>query len=110
MKLEVYCEICPPNMEKTKIKFEKAPNNEKALFQKHKFKFISELISILFNHKNSRETYINVSNTIILYLTAFDPHYQIDIYSENKTKNIDDVDPQFKEILKKEFNNKKLLF
>ncbi len=109
MKLEVVVEekFCPPNMEKTKImyKYEKAPKSTKHVYQKHKFRLISELVSILFHHKNSRETFINVSNTIILYLTAFDSQYQIDIYSKNKTNNINDVDPKFKEILKQEFKN-----
>ncbi len=53
--------------------------------QKRKFHFISELILLLFAHKNSHDSYKNISNLINLSLETHNENYTNILFSSNST-------------------------
>ena len=70
--------------------------------QKTNFKVISKLVSNLFENKNN-ETYIRISNGIISFLSLSNKDNNADVYSNTKNIPFKELDPEFKQILKKEF-------
>jgi len=77
---------------------------DKEKIQKFKFTLISELISTLFNHKNCKDHYTNISNLIITFLTALETNNPIDMYTEYHEMKSKELDYDRKNILKEEFN------
>ena len=77
---------------------------DKEKIQKLKFNLISELISTLFNHKNCKDSYIDISNLIITFLTALETNNPVDMYTEYHEKKSKELDFVRKNILKDEFN------
>ena len=73
--------------------------------QRCKFRFISYLISKLFEYKNSKEAFISVSNLIILSLSGFEEEYPIDLYSVNNDVYEDEFSSECMDILRQEFNS-----
>lgn len=84
-------------------RLESLPRKEKHEYQKFKFEFISDLFSKLFKYKNSKTVFTNISSLIILSLTAFSNEFPIDIYSGFEEQNINEVSPEYRNILKQEF-------
>ncbi len=81
------------------FKPEKASN--KRTIQKKKFKLLSKLIADLFNCKNSRECFINISSLIILILNIYNEKFPVDIYSLNTDDSLK-TNSKYKNILKEE--------
>jgi len=103
MNFEVFIEQNYFHLLKMSCRLENLPRNEKYEYQKFKFEFISDLFSKLFKYKNSKTVFTNISSLIILSLTAFNNEFPIDIYSGFEEQNINDVNPEYKKILKQEF-------
>ena len=75
--------------------------NKEEKLQRHKFQVLSNLISDLFEQKNSRDKFKTITNLIITSLTSFEDKYPVYTYSSS----VKEVDKKHKDILKKEFNN-----
>jgi hypothetical protein len=103
MNLEEFVEDKYYSLLKMNNKFEKSTKKENIKYQKCKFELISELVSKLFKYKNSKDTFRNISNLIILSLTAFDNEYPVDIYFGLNKKNVNVVNYEYQNILKQEF-------
>ena len=91
---------------KMSSRLENLPRKEKFEYQKFKFEYISDLFSKLFRYKNSKTVFTNISSLIILSLTAFNNEFPIDIYSGFEAEHINEVSPEYKNILKREFEPK----
>ena len=78
---------------------------DKKKVQKCKFNLISELVHALFKYKNCRDSFINISNLIILFLTVFEEDYPFDMYSGYEENDLVDENSECKHILKEEFNS-----
>ena len=85
----------------TIFKSKKSTNRRK--IQKKKFKLLSKLIADLFNCKNSRECFKNISSLIILILNIYNEKFPVDIYSFNADDSLKKSNPEYKHILKGEF-------
>ena len=70
--------------------------------QKEKFKFITNLVGELFDHKNSRTAYNAISNLIVTSLTSFEDDLPADIYSGKSSENKEDEN---RDVLVQEFKN-----
>ena len=103
MNFEVFIEQNYFHLLKMSYRFENLPKKEKFEYQKFKFEFISDLFSKLFKYKNSKTVFTNISSLILLSLTAFNNEYPIDIYSGFEEQNINEVSPEYRNILKQEF-------
>ncbi|MFX1346787.1 MAG: hypothetical protein ACFFBC_14145 [Promethearchaeota archaeon] len=68
--------------------------------QKKKFGLLSKLVADLFNCKNSRICFQNVSNLIILILSIYNEKFPVDIYSNDKMGRIIKSNSKLKQILK----------
>ena len=79
-------------------------NLDKAKIQKFKFNLISELVHTLFKQKNCKDNYIDISNLIITFLTAFETNNPVDIFTEYHEMKSKEVDLERKNILRNEFN------
>ncbi|MHA1439733.1 MAG: hypothetical protein ACTSPD_19470 [Promethearchaeota archaeon] len=77
---------------------------DKSEFQKKKFNLISNLVSDLFDFKNSREHFSELSNLIVTSLISLNENSVIDIYSEDEKNNSEKINSYHKKILKQEFN------
>ena len=82
------------------LSFEKLPN--KIAVQKRKFKFLNELVSDLFYHRNSIKSYKNISSLILLFLHFQNKIYPIEIYSRNLEDLKEKKRKCLKSILKRE--------
>ena len=78
---------------------------DKKKVQKFKFNLISELVHALFKYKNCRDSFINISNLIILFLTVFEEDYPCDMDSGYEENDLIDENSEYKNILKEEFSN-----
>ena len=76
--------------------------NNKQL-QRKKFDLLSKLVADLFNHKNSRVCFNNISNLIILILNIYIDKFPIDIFSLEKENSQKMQNSKYKQILKEEF-------
>jgi len=81
------------------------PNNSlnKDSYQKRKFILLSNLVADLFNSKNSRVCFNNVSSLIILILNIYNEQFPVDIYSEVEDNSLKKFNSKYKQILKEEF-------
>jgi len=70
--------------------------------QKTNFKVISKLISNLFGNKN-KESYRGFSKAIVSFLSFSNKENYTDVYSTTNNIPIKELDPELKQILKKEF-------
>ncbi len=78
---------------------------EKFEHQKTKFKTISELVSKLFQHKNSKDFYQSISNLILLQLSQNTEEESVDIFTgHNEDDLIKDFNDEFYGILTREFD------
>ena len=59
----------------------------KEMYQKLRFKFISQLVLDLFSNKNSPSQYKDTSKKILSYLKSSDDDYPIDMCSEVSKKS-----------------------
>ena len=103
MNFEVFIEQNYFHLLKMSCRLENLPKKEKFEYQKFKFEFISDLFSKLFKYKNSKTVFTNISSLILLSLTAFNNEYPIDIYSGFEEQSINEVSPEYRKILKQEF-------
>lgn len=103
MNSEVFIEQNYFHLLKMSCRFENLPRKEQLEYQKFKFEFISDLFSKLFKYKNSKTIFTNISSLIILSLTAFNNEFPIDIYSGFEQQNINEISPEYRNILKQEF-------
>ena len=83
--------------------FKPENSSNKRLLQKKKFILLSKLVADLFNCRNSNICFNNISNLIILILSVYNEKFQIDIYSSIKENPLKENDPDYKRILKEEF-------
>lgn len=83
--------------------FKPENSSNKRLLQKKKFVLLSKLVADLFNCKNSNICFNNISNLIILILSLYNEKYAIDIHSSIKGNHFKESDPDYKRILKEEF-------
>ena len=79
------------------------PKINKKKFERCKFEIITKLVNELFNHKNSKESYINISSLIVVFLNALEERYAIDQYSEFNENENTNKENNFKSILKSAF-------
>jgi hypothetical protein len=77
---------------------------DKEKVQKFKFNLISELVSVLFNYKNRKDSYNDISNLIITFLTALDRNDPVDMFTEYHEMKSKEIDFERKNVLKEEFN------
>ncbi|MFW9877386.1 MAG: hypothetical protein ACFFG0_30220 [Candidatus Thorarchaeota archaeon] len=68
--------------------------------QKKRFGLLSKLVADLFNCKNSRICFQNVSNLIILILYIYNEKFPVDIYSNDKIRKTKKLNSKLKQILK----------
>jgi len=82
-----------------------SPNDSlnKEYYQKKKFILLSKLVADLFNSKNSRVCFNNISNLIILILNIYNEQFPVDIYSGVKDNTLKKCNSKYKQILKEEF-------
>ena len=85
-------------------KFHELDKLDNQKIQKCKYILISELVYELFENRNCQNCYINISNLIILFLTAFEKNYPIDIFTEYHEIKSREIDADRRAILKEEFN------
>lgn len=84
------------------LTLEESLNLAKREVKKINFKLISNLMSTLFERKNN-ESYIGISNAIISFLSLSKKKHQKDIYKDTKELSFNELDTEFKKIMKKEF-------
>lgn len=75
----------------------------KEYYQKKKFILLSKLVADLFNSKNSRVCFNNISSLIILILNIYNEQFPVDIYSGIKETSLKEHNSKYKQILKEEF-------
>ncbi|MFX1316309.1 MAG: hypothetical protein ACFE9T_10630 [Promethearchaeota archaeon] len=71
--------------------------------QRIKFRLISKLVADLFDHKNSKDCFHNISNLIILVLSIYNDTYPIDSFSDEKMDLEEKPTTKHENILKQEF-------
>ncbi len=81
----------------------KSKKSTNRIVQKKKFKLLSKLIADLFNCKNCRECFKNISSLIILILNIYNEKFPVDIYSFNTDDFLKISNSNYKDILKEEF-------
>lgn len=86
---------------KTFLTSNKSENRRK--IQIKKFELLSKLIVDLFNCKNSRECFNNISSLIILILNIYNEKFPVDIYFNNSIDSQKKTNSKFKNIMKEEF-------
>lgn len=74
-------------------------SQNKKRIQRMKFRLLTKLVADLFDNKDSRECFHNISNLIILILNIYKDTFPVDIFSKQE-KN---TTPKHKNILKQEF-------
>lgn len=75
----------------------------KKLQQKKKFILLSKLVADLFEKKNSRLCFNNISNLIILILNIYNEKFPVDIYSLEEETSTKKFSSKIKHIMKEEF-------
>jgi len=75
----------------------------KRYLQKRKFILLSKLVADLFERKDSRVCFKNISNLIILILNIYNEKFPVDIYSLEEENSAKKFNSQFKNIMKDEF-------
>lgn len=83
--------------------FKPFTSRNKESYQKKKFVLLSKLVADLFNSKNSRICFNNISNLIILILNIYNEQFPVDIYSGVKENTLKKCNSKYKQILKEEF-------
>ena len=78
------------------------PFNKKIL-QRKKFALLSKLVADLFDNKNSRVCFSNISNLIILILNIYNEKFPVDNYSLEEENSKNRINSEYKDILKQEF-------
>jgi len=78
------------------------PFNKKIL-QRKKFILLSKLVADLFDNKNSRVCFNNITNLIILILNIYNERFPIDIHSLEEKNSTKRFNSKYKHILKQEF-------
>lgn len=68
--------------------------------QKKRFGLLSKLVADLFNCRNSRICFQNVSNLIILILSIYNEKFPVDIYFNDKMGRTKKPNSKSKQILK----------
>ena len=71
--------------------------------QKKKFILLSKLVADLFERKNSRVCFNNISNLIILILNIYNEKFPVDIYSLEEETSTKKLSLKFKHLMKEEF-------
>ncbi len=92
------------NLEENESKIENQQvlsNNE---IQKKKFTHISKLVSDLFKHKDS-QYFCDISDAVVSFLSLSKKKYSEEVIFERKNILFDDLDSEFKNILKQEFED-----
>ena len=89
------------------LTFADLPENEDN--QKKKFSLLSELFLKLYTNKNYRSNFRNFSSLILLLLSLYKKNYPVDIFSKEKTENLETKrkNSELKRILKKELRKTK---
>ena len=78
-------------------------SQNKRRIQRIKFRLLSKLVADLFDNKDSKECFHNISNLIILMLNLYKDTFPVDIFP-NKEKCVEvKATTQHKHILKQEF-------
>ena len=78
---------------------------KKKKLQRKRFLLLSKLIADLFENKNSRDCFNDISNLIILILNIYNEKFPVDIYSLKEKESLKEFDSKYKHILKHEFLN-----
>jgi hypothetical protein len=65
-----------------------AKSQNKRRIQRIKFRLLSKLVADLFDYKDSKECFHNISNLIILILNLYNKSFPIDNF-QNREENID---------------------
>lgn len=91
-----------PDFLKNCLTLEQSLNLAKKEVQKNNFKLISKLMSKLFECKN-KESFTGISNAIISFLSLSERKNQKDQYQDTKELSFKQLDPEFRDIMKKEF-------
>ncbi|MFX1257703.1 MAG: hypothetical protein ACFFAN_07590 [Promethearchaeota archaeon] len=87
------------------LKDKKSLNLSKKKIQKYNFKGISKLASNSLKQNNSTETYIDISEAIISFLSLSKRKNSRDIYLGRNNIGFKELDIEFKTILKQEFED-----
>ncbi len=74
--------------------------------QKRKFFLLSKFVADLFNSKNSRICFNNISNLIILILNIYNENFPVDSYFSIDDNSLKSFNSEYKHILKEEFLKK----
>ncbi len=87
------------------LTFADLPDN--ADIQKKKFSLLTELFLNLCTNKNCKGNFRNFSSLILLFLNLYKKNYPVDIFSKEKTKNLETKRSisEFKRILKQELRS-----
>ncbi len=80
--------------------------SNKKLLQRKKFILLSKLVEKLFSDNNSKVSFKNISNLIILVLNMYNEKYPIDIFSNSEDDSLKSDNLKYKQILKEEFLSK----
>jgi hypothetical protein len=91
------------NLLKHILKPENSFNKKK--IQKKKFILLSKLVTDLFNNKNSRIWFNNISSLIILILNIYNEKFPLDMHSSKEENPLKRFNSDYKQILKEEFLN-----
>ncbi|MFX1419933.1 MAG: hypothetical protein ACFE9N_13525 [Promethearchaeota archaeon] len=78
------------------------PFNKK-IIQRKKFTLLSKLVTDLFDNKNSRVCFNNISNLIVLILNIYNEKFPIDNFSIEDGYSKKEINSKCKDILKQEF-------
>jgi hypothetical protein len=70
--------------------------------QKEKFKYITDLVGELFDHKNSSKAYNTISNLIVTSMTSFEDDLPADIYSGKSSQRKEEEN---RDVLVQEFKS-----
>ena len=84
------------------LTLEESLNLAKREVQKNNYKIVSKLMSNLFEC-NNKESYIGISNAIVSFLSLSEKKLQKEIYNDTKELSFNELDTEFKNIMKKEF-------
>lgn len=91
-----------PDFLKNCLTLEQSLNLAKKEVQKSNFKLISKLIANLFECKN-KESFLGISSAIVSFLSLSERKHQKNQYQDTKGLSFNQLDPKFREIMKKEF-------
>ncbi|MFX1321638.1 MAG: hypothetical protein ACFFAQ_08340 [Promethearchaeota archaeon] len=78
-------------------------SENKRRIQRIKFRLLSKLVADLFDNKDSRECFHNISNLIILMLNLYKDTFPVDIFLNKEKEREVKSTTKHKQILKQEF-------